>query len=222
MRGIALALATGLGLRGFRRAGADAEGDEIARCAALRCPSHHLGACRRHHQHDPRHAGRAGLGRQDRHPLPREILDHQRGRQALHLQAARRRHVLQRQEVHVRRCHLQLQAPARPRHQGAAEMARRQRERAARAGSHHRGVRAERALLGPDAEPRELQHGDPQSGEHREARQGLRHPGDRRHRTMVLRNLEAAHRDGAASGTTPTGGGRRCTRTRAPSNSRRW
>ena len=28
--------------------------------------------------------------------------------------------------------------------------------------------------------------------------------------------LEAAHRDGAAGGTTPTSGGRRCTRTRAP------
>ncbi len=160
-------------------------------------PPHHLGADRRRHQHDPGHAGGAGLGRPDRHPLPRDILDHQRRRQDLYLQAARRRAVLQRQEVHLRRRGLQLQAVARPGNQGAAEVARRQRQGPARARSLHGRIRAERALLRPDAELRELQHGDPQQGQHREARQGLRHTGDRRHRPLVLRVLEAAHRDGA-------------------------
>ena len=52
--------------------------DEVARCAALRRPAHDLVAHLRHRQHDPGHAGGAGLGRQDGDPVPRQVLEGQR------------------------------------------------------------------------------------------------------------------------------------------------
>ena len=96
-----------------------------------------------------------------------------------------------------------------------AEMARRQHQGGARARSYYRRIRAERALRRPDGEPRQLHDGDPQPGERQEARQGLRHAGGRRHRSMVLRVRGSRAPRSCRSGTTPTSGGRRCTRTRA-------
>ena len=76
-------------------------------------------------------------------------------------------------------------------------LARRQHQGAARARPLHGRVRAERAVLRPAAQPHHVHHGDPQQGERRGARQGLRHQGGRRHRTVVLRIVAAAHRDRA-------------------------
>ena len=159
--------------------------------------AHDLVADLRHRQHVPGHAGGDGLGRQDRDPVSRQVVDRQPGRQALHLQAARRRAVLQRQEVHRRRRGLQLQAAAQSRAQGAARLARRQPQGHPRHRSLHGRVRAERAVRRPAAQPHHVHHGDPQQGERRDAGQGLRRQGDRRHRPVVLRIVAAAHRDRA-------------------------
>ena len=159
--------------------------------------AHDLVADLRHRQHVPGHAGGDGLGRQDADPLSRQVVDGQPGRQALHLQAARRRAVLQRQEVHRRRRRLLLQAADQPRAQGAARLARRQPQGHPRDRPLHRRVRAGRAVLRPAAQPHHVHHGDPQQGERRGAGQGLRHQGGRRHRAVVLRIVAAAHRDRA-------------------------
>ena len=161
--------------------------DEVARCAALRRPAHDLVALLRHRQHVPGHAGGDGLGRQDGHPLPRQVVDRQPRRQALHLQAARRCELLQRQEVHRRRRGLLLQAPDQPRAQGAARLARRQPQGHPRHRSLHGRVRTQRAVLRPAAQPHHVHDGDPQQGERRVPGQGLRRQGRRRHRPVVLR-----------------------------------
>ena len=177
--------------------GADPEDDEVARRAALRRPAHDLVADLRYRQHVPGYAGGDGLGRQDADPLSRQVVDDQRGRQDLYLQAARRRAVLQRQEVHRRRRDLFLQAADQPGTQGAAGLARRQHQGTARARSLHRRIRTERAVRRPAAPAHHVHHRDPQPGKRGGARQGLWHQGDRRHRAMVLRELAAAHRNRA-------------------------
>ena len=179
------------------RRGADLAGDEVAGRAALRRPAHDLVADVGYRQHVPGYAGRARLGRQDGNPLSRQVVDDQRGRQNLYLQAARRRDVLQRQEVHRRRRHLQLQAAEGSRHQGALRLARRRNQGTARARSLYRRVRAQRTLLRTAAAAHHVHQRDPQSGERGDARQGLRHQGNRRHRAVVLRELAAAHRNRA-------------------------
>ncbi len=115
----------------------------------------------------------------------------------LYLQAARRRAVLQRQEVHRRRRDLLLQAPDQPRAQGAAGLARRQHQGIARARSLHRRIRTQGAVRRSPAAAHHVHRRHPQSGKRGGARQGLRHQGDRRHRAVVLRELAAAHRNRA-------------------------
>ena len=124
MRSILTGVVALLGAAGicFGRRGADLAGDEVAGRAALRRPAHDLVADVGYRQHVPGYAGGARLGRQDGDPLSRQVVDHQRGRQNLYLQAARRRDVLQRQEVHRRRRRLQLQAAEGSRNQGAVRI----------------------------------------------------------------------------------------------------
>ena len=78
--------------------------------------------------------------------LSRQVVDDQRGRQDLYVQAARRRVVLQRQEVHRRRRRLQLQAAQGSRDQGALCLARRHHQGIARAGSLYRRIRTRGAV----------------------------------------------------------------------------
>ena len=61
--------------------------------------------------------------------------------------------------------------------QGAARLARRQYQGAARARPLHRRVRAERAVLRSAAPAHDVHHRHPQPGERGDARQGLRHQG---------------------------------------------
>ena len=124
-------------------------------------------------------------------------MDDQRGRQDLYVQAARRRVVLQRQEIHRRGRDLQLQAAEGSRDQGAVCLARRQHQGIARARSLHRRIRTRRAVLRAAAAAHHVHQRDPQQGQRRGARQGLRHQGRRRHRAVVFRSLAAAHRDRA-------------------------
>ena len=181
------ALAVGIAGGGL---GADTEHHEGHRRAALRCAAHHLGADLGYRQHVPGHAGGARLGRQDADPLSRQIVDRQPGRQDLHLQAARRRDLLQRQEVHRRGRHLHLQAAEGPRDQGSVRLARRQHQGAARARSLHRRIRAGGAVLRAAAAAHHVHQRHPQQGQCRGAGQGLRHQGRRRHRAVVLRQWQ--------------------------------
>ena len=59
----------------------------------------------------------------------------------------------------------------------------------------HRRVRANRALLRPPAAANDVHQRDPQQGQRRKARQGLRHQWHRRYGALVLRLVAAAHRD---------------------------
>ncbi len=124
-------------------------------------------------------------------------MDDQRGRQDLHLQTARRRVVLQRQEIHRRGRGLQLQAAQGPRDQGTVCLARRQHQGIARDRSLYCRVRTRGAVLRAAAAAHHVHQRDSQQGKRGGAGQGLRHQGRRRHRTVVFRELAAAHRDRA-------------------------
>ena len=189
--------------------------DEVARRAALRRPAHDLVADVRHRQHVPGHAGGDGLGRQDADPLSRQVVDDQPGRQALHLQAARRRAVLQRQEVHRRRRRLLLQAADQPRAQGAAGLARRQPQ------GHPRAPIPTRSSTSWTSRSPTCCSTSPCSRRRSTTRRASR----RWARTTASRRSTAPARGASnrgsraprscSSATTPTSGAPRCTRTRA-------
>ena len=190
-----------LGVAGVSSAdrGADLEDDEVARRAALRRPAHDLVADLGHRQHVPGHAGGAGLGRQDGDPLSRQVVDDQRGRQdSTPSSCATTCTFCSGKKFTAADVVYSLQAPDQDPETKAPLAWRAGNIKEMRAPDPYT---VEYELNEPYSEL--LLHltmftnADPQQGERRVARQGLRRQGDRRHRAVVLRELAAAHRDRA-------------------------
>ena len=150
---------------------------------------------RRGHLHDGRHAGEPRLRHEDPEAGPCDQLVGLSRWPHLYLQAARRRHLLQRQEDDRQGRGRHLRALARSRDQGAGEVAHGRGRQDHRPRRRHGRIQAQEAVLRTAlSDDAVLPHG-PECRPGQTARRGLRREGLRRHRPLLLRKLDAPRFD---------------------------
>ena len=152
---------------------------------------------RRGHVHDRRHAGEPRLRHEDAEAGSRQELDGVARRPHLHLQAARRRQLLQRQEDDRQGRGRDLRALARSGDQGPGEVAHGRPRQGLGARRLHGRVQAQEAVLRAALPDDAVLPHDPEHRAGQAARRRFRRQGVRRHRPLLPGELDTARFDRA-------------------------